>query len=177
MVHIITDTTACLPEAIAKQYDIPVIPQIINFGEESFYEERDIDNPTFMSRLRTSSELPKTAAPPPELFVEEFRRLSATNKTILCIHPSAEVSGTVRSATVAAQDFPDLDIRVIDTRVIASPLGTMVEFAARWAAEGRQDQHPGQPRGARAVRHHRHPHLPRHQGRGGRQADRRQPAL
>ena len=138
MVHIITDTTACLPEAIAKQYDIPVIPQIINFGEESFYEERDIDNPTFMSRLRTSSELPKTAAPPPELFVEEFRRLSATNKTILCIHPSAEVSGTVRSATVAAQDFPDLDIRVIDTRVIASPLGTMVEFAARWAAEGRQ---------------------------------------
>jgi DegV family protein with EDD domain len=30
-----------------------------------------------------------------------------------------------------------MDIRVIDTRVVASPLGTIVEEAAKWAAEGR----------------------------------------
>jgi DegV family protein with EDD domain len=137
MVQIITDTTSCLSDDIARQYHIPVIPQIINFGEESFYEGHEIDIETFMTRLKASNELPKTAAPPPELFTEEFKRFVPYGEPILCIHPSSEVSGTVRSATVAAQDFPEADIRVIDTRVIASPLGTMVEMAARWAAEGR----------------------------------------
>jgi len=42
------------------------------------------------------------------------------------------VSGTVRSAIVASRDFPNADIRVIDTRTVASPLGTMVELAAKW---------------------------------------------
>jgi DegV family protein with EDD domain len=136
MVKIITDTTSCLPQEISNRYQIPVIPQIINFGDESLYEGLEIDNATFMERLKASSELPKTAAPPPELFADEFKRLAPLGETILCIHPSAEVSGTVRSAIVAARDFPEADIRVIDTRVIASPLGTIVQLAAEWADEG-----------------------------------------
>jgi len=136
MVQIITDTTACLPNEIARRYAIPVIPQIINFGTESFYEGIDIDVDTFMTRLKTSAELPKTAAPPPELFAEQFQRLAEKGEPIICIHPSSEVSGTVRSAMVAAMDFPQLDIRVIDTRLIASPLGTLVQLAAEWASAG-----------------------------------------
>jgi DegV family protein with EDD domain len=54
----------------------------------------------------------------------------------LCIHPSREVSGTVQSATVAAQDFTGIDIRIIDTRTIGSPIGTMVELVAGWAENG-----------------------------------------
>lgn len=89
-----------------------------------------------MQRLKTSSELPKTAAPPPELFIEEFKRLVSLGEPIICIHPSAEVSGTVRSATIAAMEFPDADIRVLDTRLIASPLGTLVQLAHQWAKSG-----------------------------------------
>lgn len=136
MVKIITDTTSCLAPQTAKKYHIPVIPQVINFGEESFYEGVDIGVDEFMRRLKSSTELPKTAAPPPELFAAEFRRILPSGESIVCIHPSAEVSGTVRSAIVASQDFPGADIRVIDTRVLASPLGTMVERAAEWAEEG-----------------------------------------
>jgi DegV family protein with EDD domain len=136
MVKIITDTTSCLPQEIADRYSIPVIPQIINFGEESLYEGVDIDHAAFMRRLRTGRQLPKTSAPSPELFVEQFRRLAAPGETIFCIHPSLDVSGTVRSATVAAQEFPDADIRVIDTRTIANPLASIVEQAALWAAAG-----------------------------------------
>lgn len=136
MVKIITDTTACLPIEFAKKHQIPVIPQIINFDEESYFEGTELSIEQFMERLTRSTHTPKTAAPPPELFSEEFRRLTPAGEPILCIHPSAEVSGTVRSATVAAQEFPGADIRVLDTRVVASPLGTMVELAAGWAEEG-----------------------------------------
>jgi DegV family protein with EDD domain len=136
MTHIITDTTSTLTSAEAADLGIPVIPQIVNFGEESYYEGRDIDITTFLRRLQSSKVLPKTAAPPPELFSQLFQRLVPTGETIICIHPSAEVSGTVRSATVAAMDFPNADIRVIDTRMVASPMATLVLLADRWAKEG-----------------------------------------
>jgi len=136
MIHIITDTTSGLPEEISTQYHIPIIPQIIVFGEKSFFERTELDNATFMKMLRASKELPKTAAPPPELFIQEFDRLVPLGGTILCIHPSAEVSGTVRAALMAAKEFPGSDIRVIDTRTVGSPLATLVELAAEWASKG-----------------------------------------
>jgi DegV family protein with EDD domain len=136
MVKIITDTTSGLPADTAKRLNIPVIPQVIIFGTDSYLEGIEIDKATFMQRLKASRELPKTAAPPPELFVKEFERLVPEGEPILCIHPSLEVSGTVRSAALAARDFPEADIRVIDTRFIASPLATMVTLAADWAQAG-----------------------------------------
>ena len=136
MVKIITDTTAGLPPETAQRYNIPVIPQVIIFGTDSYLEGVEMDNATFMQRLKSSRELPKTAAPSPEMFAEQFQRLVPEGEPILCIHPSAEVSGTVRSAVVAARDFPEADIRVIDSRVIASPLATMVTLAAEWAEAG-----------------------------------------
>jgi DegV family protein with EDD domain len=136
MVKIITDTTSCLSPTFAKQHGVTVIPQIINFGGESFLEGIEMDINTFMTRLQKSSVLPQTAAPPPELFSRAYRELAPSGESILCIHPSAKVSGTVRSATVAAQDFPELDIRIIDTQLIASPLAVLVMLAAEWSEKG-----------------------------------------
>ncbi len=136
MVKIITDTTSCLSPEYAKAHKVPVIPQVINFGEESYLEGIDMNIADFMARLKTSSALPKTAAPPPELFAKEFRWMVPTGEPIICIHPSQEVSGTVRSAIVAAQDFPGADIRIIDTRLVSSPIATMVQRAVEWAEAG-----------------------------------------
>jgi len=136
MVKIITDTTACLSPEIARRYDIPVIPQIVHFGEETFYEGVDMDAEAFMNRLKASAALPKTAAPPPELFVEQFQRWAPLGEPIVCLHPSADISGTIRSVTVAAAEFPDADIRIVDTRLVASPLGTIVQLAAEAAVRG-----------------------------------------
>ncbi|MBN1937431.1 MAG: DegV family protein [Anaerolineae bacterium] len=136
MVRIITDTTSGLPQDIAQKYDIPVIPQVINFGQESYYECIEMDSKMFMDKLLASTELPRTAAPPPELFRPHFERFVATGEPILCIHPSAKLSGTVRSATVAQGEFPQADIRVMDTETIGGALAWMVIRAAEWAAEG-----------------------------------------
>jgi DegV family protein with EDD domain len=136
MIHVITDTTSGLPPEIANKYHIPMIPQIINFGNRSYYEGVDIDNSKFMQMLIAAKELPKTAAPPPELFVQQFKKLLPSGDTIFCIHPSSELSGTVRSAMMAAKEFPQADIRVIDTRTVGSPLATLVELSAGWAVAG-----------------------------------------
>jgi DegV family protein with EDD domain len=141
MVKIIGDTTSGFPETSAKQYDIPIIPQVINIDGVSYLEGIDIDYLTFLARLATVHELPKTAAPYPKIFVETYRRFAPSKEPILCILPSAIVSGTVRSATVALQmaieqGLTDLDVRIIDTQLIASPVATLLKLAAEWAAAG-----------------------------------------
>lgn len=136
MVHILTDTTAGLSAEDAARYEIPVIPQVIHFGQESFLECQEMDVEAFIERLVTSPVLPKTSAPPPELYSDHLRRFVADGEPILCIHPSSKVSGTVRSATVARQTFPGADIRILDTLAVGAPLGRMVLQAAEWAADG-----------------------------------------
>lgn len=134
-VRIITDTTATLPPEYIAAHGLENIPQVVLFGQESFLEDVEISYAEFCRRLRASAVLPKTAAPPPGLFVEAFRRqFDLGAETILCIHPSTEVSGTVRSALTAKDDaFPQADIRVIDTRTLSGNLASMVMRAVEWA--------------------------------------------
>ncbi len=113
-----------------------MVPQVIVFGEESFLEGVDMEIPAFLEHLKNSRQLPKTAAPPIEHFIEIFQRLAPGGETIICIHPSTDVSGTVRSAQTAAAEFPGADIRIIDTRLIASPLASIVLQAVKWSQEG-----------------------------------------
>jgi len=136
MIKIVADTTSCLPVSIQTEFDIPLVPQLIHFGEDSFTEGVDIDTDTFLSLLKSSAVLPKTSAPPPELFRAIYQDYYPSENSLICIHPSTDLSGTVRSAETARLDFPDLDIRVIDTRLVASPLGTVVHQAAKMSKAG-----------------------------------------
>ena len=137
MVKIIADTLSCIPLEKAHQLGIDIIPQIIEFGDnESYCDDTEIDSATFLKKLRLATTLPHTAAPPPALYTPIYERLSAEGNTILVICPSAQVSGTVRSAEVAAKEFPNADIRVIDTKSVASGLGMMVLKAYEWAQQG-----------------------------------------
>jgi DegV family protein with EDD domain len=139
MVKIVGDTTSALSESFADAHDIAIIPQVIIFGEDSYLENVEIDYETFIDRLRSSEELPKTAAPPPELFIELFKEYP--DETFICVMPSAVVSGTVRSATVGLQmaeerGLTNLDVRIIDTGLIASPVATLLKLAVQWTEEG-----------------------------------------
>lgn len=132
MTKIITDTTACLPQTVQNEYRIPVIPQMIHFGEESFTEGVDFDTFSFLDKLRASKELPKASAPPPEMFSSIFAAHQDPTEPIFCIHPSSDLSGNVRSAETAKINFPDLLITIIDTRLVASLQDTVVHKAAIW---------------------------------------------
>jgi DegV family protein with EDD domain len=136
MITIVTDTLSCIPVPEARQLGIPYIPQIIIIGEESYRDDTEIDSKTFLSKLKTSPVLPKTAAPSPELYKPIFEKCATPGNTVIVLCPSSLISGTVRSATVAAQDYPEADIRVIDTLIIATGLGSLTRNALKWADAG-----------------------------------------
>jgi DegV family protein with EDD domain len=136
MVKIIADTTSCLSPVQAEKLGVYYLPQIIVFGEETYRDDTEMDPRTFLKRQKISPVVPKTAAPPPALYTPIFQELAGQGETMIVLCPSADVSGTFRSATVAAQEFPDADIRILDTRLVAGGLGAVVKQAVGWANEG-----------------------------------------
>lgn len=136
MTKIIADTTCGLPISELARLGIDVIPQIIIFDEESYRDDTEIDTATFLEKLKNSKNLPKTAAPPPALYEPLYQKYSEQGHSIIVVTPSAEVSGTFRSAEVAAESFPDADIHIFDSRSIAGGLGVLIKQAKIWADEG-----------------------------------------
>ncbi len=137
MVKIVADTTSGLPRDLCKKLEIPLIPQIVVFGEDSYKDDTELDTATFLKKLKAAAQLPKTAAPPPQLYHPVFEKAEKDKDEVIVIAPSAKVSGTVRSAEVAAQEFPQAKIHVVDTQTIAGNLASLVLMAHRWVEEGR----------------------------------------
>jgi DegV family protein with EDD domain len=136
MTIIVADTTCGLPRELLLERDIPTIPQVVIFGEDAYHDDKEIDTATFLQKLKASATLPKTAAPEPPLYFPIYEDAQKKGESVVVIAPSAKVSGTVRSAEVAAQEFPDLDVHVIDSLTVSCNLGSMVLVADDMAKAG-----------------------------------------
>lgn len=136
MTIIVADTTCGLPRDLLAQRGIPLIPQVVMFGEESFHDDKDMDTATFLQRLKASKELPKTAAPEPPLYFPIFKQAQGKGESVIVVAPTGKASGTVRSAQTAALEFPKVDIRVVDTLTISCNLGSLVLVADDMAKAG-----------------------------------------
>src|SRR6266508_4200944 len=137
MTIIVADTTCGLPRALLKQRGIPLIPQIVMFGEKAYHDDQDLDTVAFLQKLKASKELPKTAAPELPLYYPVFEQAKKKGESVVVVAPTSKASGTVRSAETAAQEFPGLDVRVVDTLTISCNLGSMVLVADDMANAGK----------------------------------------
>ena len=136
MTIIVADTTCGLPRDLLAQRGIPTVPQVVIFGEDAYHDDKELDTATFLQKLKESADLPKTAAPEPPLYFPIYEEVQKKGESVVVIAPSSKVSGTVRSAEVAAQEFPSLDVRVIDSQTISCNLGSMVLVADDMAKAG-----------------------------------------
>src|SRR5512138_3478983 len=137
MTIIVADTTCGLPQELLEERGIPVIPQVVMFGEEAYHDDKEFDTEIFLQKLKASFKLPKTAAPEPSLYYPIFEEAQRKGESVVVVAPTGKASGTLRSAETAALDFPDMDIRVIDTQTISCNLGSMVLLADDMAKAGR----------------------------------------
>ena len=136
MTIIVADTTCGLPRDLLAQRGIPVIPQIVMFGEDSFHDDREMDTATFLQKLKASKSLPKTSAPEPPLYFPIFKEAQEKGESVIVVAPTGKASGTVRSGHTAALEFPKLDVRVVDTLTISCNLASLVLVADDMAKAG-----------------------------------------
>ncbi|MBQ3641478.1 MAG: DegV family protein [Anaerolineaceae bacterium] len=137
MIRIFGDTTSGMTLEQAKDLGIEYIPQLVIFGEETYRDDTEIDSATFVRKLKESTQLPKTAAPPPSLYTPIYQDMLEKGDSGIIICPSSQLSGTVRSALTALEDYPDLDVRVIDSKQIGSIQAELLKMAKQWADEGK----------------------------------------
>jgi DegV family protein with EDD domain len=137
-VKIMTDSTADLPQWIYDANDIAVIPLYVIFdGQETYKDGVELTKQAFYSRMRKAKALPKTAQPTPDEFAEYYRRLTEDGSSLISIHISGKMSGTIQSARLAASSLPDRDITVVDSALVSACLGLVAEGAAKAAKAGK----------------------------------------
>ncbi|HEU0295717.1 MAG TPA: DegV family protein [Anaerolineales bacterium] len=137
MVVIVADTTCGLPRDLLEQRGIPLIPQIITLGEKYYHDDEEIDTPKLLRMMQDSPLLPRTSAPGPIMYYSIFGPAAERGDSVVVVAPSMKVSGTIRSAQTAALDFPNVDIRVVDTQTVSCNLGSLVLLADDLAKTGR----------------------------------------
>ena len=135
-IRVVTDSTCDLPEEIAAQYGITILPLYINFGLESYRDGIDLTREAFYARLPVCDSLPTTAMPGPQVFLEAYERLADEGATeILSVHISKSLSAVIDTAHLAARQA-STPVTVFDSGTLSLGTGFLVWAAAEAAAQG-----------------------------------------
>jgi DegV family protein with EDD domain len=136
-IKIFTDSTSDLPKAWVQQYDIGIIPLYVVFGNEQLRDGVDITPAELYERVSRGGSLPKTAAPSPADFMAAFEPHVNQGESILYISLSSALSATYQNALIAASEFPEASIRVVDSLNLSSAIGLLVMKAVFAARKGK----------------------------------------
>ncbi|WP_067791938.1 DegV family protein [Actinomadura formosensis] len=127
-VAVVTDSTAYLPPGLAERHGLTVVPLQIAVGGTT-RDEGDISTAEAAQALKEWRPI-TTSRPAPERFTRAYEAAaSAGARSIVSVHLSAALSGTVEAARLAADAAP-VPVTVIDSGTIGMGLG----FAALSAA-------------------------------------------
>ena len=123
-IAIVTDTTADIPEDLAKENNITVIPLYIGYEGKSYKEGEEIFNQDVYNKLESGIKV-NTSTPTIIDFTNLYENLVNNEKKTLIysIHLSSRLSGTINCANQAKKFFPDTKIKVIDSKNVTIGLG------------------------------------------------------
>ncbi len=132
---LVTDSSASLPAALAEERGVAVVPLQVVIGGTA-YDESGADGSAEGATTEMVSEALRawvpvsTSRPSPERLAATYRRLAdAGASAIVSIHLSADLSGTVESAQLAARQSP-VPVTVVDSRQVSMGTGFAVLAAA-----------------------------------------------
>ena len=130
MIHLVTDSTSDISLSDARALGVHVVPLIVRFGEEQYRDGVDIDADQFYAKLEETGVHPTTSQPSPDVFATLYRTLLADpDDHVVGLHISSKMSGTLQSATLAAQGFDPGRIHLVDTESVSGGLQLLVRAA------------------------------------------------
>jgi DegV family protein with EDD domain len=125
-----------VPGDIVASHQIEVVPLQVLFGSDAYRDGVDISTYDFYRRLKEAKELPHTSQPSAGEFAEAYKRLTADGSSVVSIHISSKLSGTVASAQAARDMVLGGRVSVVDTMTASMAMGLVVIRAAEAARAG-----------------------------------------
>ncbi|AZZ60454.1 DegV family protein [Oenococcus sp. UCMA 16435] len=136
-IAIIVDSSSYIPKDQLKKHHIYVIDNPIIFGETIYHESNWPVNADFYQQMAVTPLQPTTSQPAPGDFEAAFKAAKADGyQQALVITLSSGFSGTFVNTSTAASHYPDLDIRVWDSRIACAGTGHQALLAADLAEKG-----------------------------------------
>ena len=130
-IGLVTDSTCDLPPEIIKKYNIQVVPIVIQVGEKSYLDQIEIKPKDFCYLLQTSNQKISTSQPPPAFFTEIYNKIAAKYESIISLHISEKLSGTIQGARMGCKDREYSNkIHIVDSKTSSVALGLLVAKAA-----------------------------------------------
>ncbi|MBA7706950.1 Protein DegV [subsurface metagenome] len=140
-VAIVTDTIACLPLEMVRQYQLRILPINLYFGDKIYREWIDITPTEAYELFLKNPEHFKTSAPSPTVCLEAYREASKRATNILCVTVSSKLSMVYDSARLAKEqaenELPGTTIEILDSRTATAAEGFVALAGARAAEEGK----------------------------------------
>ena len=140
-VAVVTDSSACVPKEVVKQYGIHILPLILLFEDRSYRDGVDITSQEFYELLKKAKRLPTTSSPSPGEYLEVFREVAKQASGILCItlppHLSMSFDSATQAREMARESIPHVHIEIFPSRSPALAQGFIAQAAAQAAASGK----------------------------------------
>ena len=142
-VRVVTDSISDIPQYLADELGIIVVPTTFTFGQQSYREGVDMTREEFYTRLVSASVLPTTAAPGAGVFAAAYQTMAEQNQQagvplegIISFHPPVRLSGLYNAAYAASQMVEGVRVDVVDSGNLSMGLGWQAVAAARAARAG-----------------------------------------
>lgn len=143
-IRVVTDSTSDLPQNLADDLGIVVVPLNVHFGDDTYKDGIDITSEEFYTRLKGATELPKTSQPSVNDFAQAYEYLTSQGDDVISIHISEKLSGTLNSAWQARNTWEEASgtrqgqgrVEIVDSGLASMGLGLVVLEAARMVNDG-----------------------------------------
>jgi DegV family protein with EDD domain len=138
-IKIITDSTSDIPPEVAKKLNIDVVPLNIFFGEEKFKDGVSISASEVYQRLMDKKgPWPTTSQPAARDLLPYYNKAFDDGyETVISVHVTSNMSGTLNSVNLAKQMLQDKDLVIVDSQTVTHSLGLIVCELAKHALEGK----------------------------------------
>jgi DegV family protein with EDD domain len=137
VIHVVTDSTSDITQKEAAAMGVTVVPLTVRFGDQQFRDGVDMDSDAFYKELQKNPTQPTTSQPTPEQFADVYRSLlQHSDDSIVSLHISGKLSGTLQSAHIAAQEVAPERIHLVDTESASAGVQLLLRAALDDIASG-----------------------------------------
>ena len=134
-IAIMTDSCTDVPQELVEQYQMYVVPMRVIYHDREYTDKVDITPQQVYDRLE--EEVPHTSLPSIDTVCDVLSRIEqAGYEHVIAVSISGALSGTGNAMRLAAEQFPNLDCRVIDTLNIGIGAGFQAIYAGRLIEQG-----------------------------------------
>ncbi|MCX6088606.1 MAG: DegV family protein [Caldiserica bacterium] len=116
MIKIVVDSTGYLDDQFVKENDIGIVPIKVLIGDIDYKENENLSVSDFYKLLAETTVLPKTSQPSVQDFIDVYSPALEKGDSIISIHISEKVSGTINTARMAINALKSNAIKIIDSK-------------------------------------------------------------